>query len=68
MSRTSINASRSSAAAKCDTPDTALWVIAPPRRSFVTSSWVTVRSTSGPVMNMYEVSRTITVKSVIAGE
>jgi hypothetical protein len=29
-----------------------LCVIAPPRFSFVTSSWVTVLMTSGPVMNM----------------
>ncbi len=42
--------------------------IAPPSASFVTSSCVTSRITSGPVMNMYDVSRTITVKSVIAGE
>ena len=34
----------------------------------VTSSCVTVLMTSGPVMNMYEVSRTMTVKSVMAGE
>ena len=34
----------------------------------VTSSWVTVLMTSGPVMNMYDVSLAITMKSVIAGE
>ena len=33
----------------------------------VTSSWVTVRMTSGPVTNMYAVSFTITLKSVMAG-
>ena len=34
----------------------------------MTSSCVVALMTSGPVMNMYEVSRTITIKSVIAGE
>ena len=33
----------------------------------MTSSWVTVLMTSGPVTNMYEVSFTITMKSVMAG-
>ena len=41
---------------------------APPSSSKVTSSPVTVFTTSGPVMNMYEVSFTIRTKSVIAGE
>ena len=41
---------------------------APPRSSFVTSSWVTVLMTSGPVMNMYEVCSVIRMKSVSAGE
>ena len=36
--------------------------------SIVTSSPVTVLITSGPVMNMCEVSFTMKVKSVIAGE
>ena len=40
---------------------------APPSSSLVTSSWVTVLITSGPVTNMYEVSLTITLKSVMAG-
>jgi ribosomal protein L37E len=31
-------------------------------------SWVTVLTTSGPVTNMYDVSFTMNVKSVIAGE
>ena len=44
------------------------WVIAPPSSSIVTSSPVTVLITSGPVMNMCEVSFTMKVKSVIAGE
>ena len=39
-----------------------------PSSSFVTSSWVTVRMTSGPVTNMQLVRSTITVKSVMAGE
>ena len=34
----------------------------------VTSSCVTVFTTSGPVMNMYDVSSTMKMKSVIAGE
>ena len=42
-------------------------VMAPPSSSLVTSSCVTVRITSGPVTNMYEVSLTITLKSVMAG-
>ena len=40
---------------------------APPSSSFVTSSCVTVLITSGPVMNMYDVSFTMMLKSVIAG-
>ena len=40
------------AAMKWATPLVALCVIAPPRSSLVTSSWVTVLMTSGPVMNM----------------
>ncbi len=41
---------------------------APPSSSGVTVSLVTVFTTSGPVTNMYEVSRTMKMKSVIAGE
>ncbi len=43
-------------------------VCAPPSSSNVTSSPVTVLITSGPVMNMWLVPSTISVKSVIAGE
>ena len=43
-------------------------VAAPPSSSNVTSSPVTVFTTSGPVMNMYEVPSTMKMKSVIAGE
>ena len=50
------------------TPDFVACVIAPPSSSNVTSSPVTVLITSGPVMNMCEVSFTMNVKSVIAGE
>ena len=32
--------------------ETEAWVDAPPSSSFVTSSWVTVRITSGPVRNI----------------
>ncbi len=67
-SRVRRRACSSSSAAKCATPDMALCVIAPPSSSFVTVSCVTVLITSGPVMNIYEVSLTITLKSVIAGE
>ncbi len=42
----------SSAQVKCETPEICPWVCAPPSRSMVTSSWVTVRMTSGPVTNM----------------
>ena len=45
-----------------------LWAIAPPSDSKSTSSPVTVLMTSGPVMNMCEVSFTMKMKSVIAGE
>ena len=58
----------SSSAAKCATPDLVLWVIAPPSSSKPTSSPVTVLITSGPVMNMCEVSLTMKMKSVMAGE
>src|SRR5436309_2076974 len=53
---------------KCETPDFAACVAAPPSSSKVTSSPVTVFTTSGPVMNMYDVPSTIRMKSVIAGE
>ena len=58
----------SSSEAKCATPDFELCDIAPPRDSKSTSSPVTVLITSGPVMNMCEVSLTMNTKSVIAGE
>ncbi len=58
----------SSSAARCATPDLELWAIAPPSSSKPTSSPVTVLMTSGPVMNMCEVSFTMKMKSVIAGE
>jgi hypothetical protein len=51
-SRTSSRACSSESAAKCATPETLLCVSAPPNSSFETSSCVTVRMTSGPVMNM----------------
>ena len=41
--------------------------MAPPSSSSVTSSPVTVFTTSGPVMNMCEVSSTMKMKSVMAG-
>ncbi len=53
---------------KCATPDFAAWVTAPPSSSNETSSPVTVFTTSGPVMNMYDVCSVMSTKSVIAGE
>ena len=58
----------SSSQANWATPLLALWACAPPRSSFVTSSWVTARITSGPVMNMWLVVSTMKTKSVMAGE
>ena len=49
------------------TPLLLAWLIAPPSSSSVTSSPVTVFTTSGPVMNMWLVSRTMKMKSVMAG-
>src|ERR671934_3880 len=53
---------------KCATPDFDACVAAPPSSSNVTSSPVTVFTTSGPVMNMYDVPSTMKTKSVMAGE
>ncbi len=66
--RTRFKTSSSSSPIDEATPDFAACVIAPPSSSNVTSSPVTVLITSGPVMNMCEVSFTMNVKSVIAGE
>ena len=66
-SRTSSRTAFSSAAVKVATPDREEWLPAPPSSSRVTSSPVTVFTTSGPVMNMCELSRTMKMKSVIAG-
>ena len=49
------------------TPDLEACDVAPPNSSSVTSSPVTVFTTSGPVMNMWLVSRTMKMKSVMAG-
>ena len=67
-SRASSRHASSSGEVKCATPDFVAWAAAPPSSSNDTSSPVTVFTTSGPVMNMYEVSSTISTKSVIAGE
>ena len=58
----------SSSDAKWATPDLVLCDMAPPSDSKSTSSPVTVLITSGPVMNMCEVSLTMKMKSVMAGE
>src|SRR5680860_896479 len=54
-------------AEKWATPRGLLGVRAPPRSSKETSSPVTVLITLGPVMNMWLVSSTMNMKSVIAG-
>ena len=50
------------------TPDLVIWVSAPPSSSAVTSSFVTVLTTFGPVTNIYEVFFVMKIKSVNAGE
>ncbi len=67
-SRASSRHASSSGETKCATPDFVACVTAPPRSSNVTSSPVTVFTTSGPVMNMYDEPSTMNTKSVIAGE
>ena len=62
-----IKASTSFSKARSATPDLVVWVTAPPSSSEVTSSWVTVLTTSGPVTNMYDESLTMKMKSVIDG-
>ena len=42
--------------------------VAPPSSSAVASSFVTVFTTSGPVTNLSDASRTMKMKSVMAGE
>ena len=67
-SRTCASASSSSSQAPCTTPDRAVCTRAPPSSSWVTSSCVTDRITSGPVRNMLDVPRLMKMKSVSAGE
>jgi hypothetical protein len=43
-------------------------VAAPPSSSKLTSSWVTVFTTFGPVTNMWLMPSTMKMKSVMAGE
>ena len=64
---TSSRTSSSESATKVATPDLEPWLVAPPSSSRVTSSPVTVFTTSGPVMNMCDFSRTMKMKSVMAG-
>src|SRR5574343_277098 len=69
MKRRSMDsASTSFSKARSATPDLLAWVTAPPSSSAVTSSWVTVLTTSGPVTNISDDSSTTTTKSVIDGE
>ncbi|EXI81224.1 MAG: hypothetical protein AW10_01238 [Candidatus Accumulibacter appositus] len=65
--RSIIKASTSFSKARSATPDLLVCVTAPPSSSAVTSSWVTVLTTSGPVTNMYDESLTMKMKSVIDG-
>ena len=65
--RTSSRHDFSSGDTNVATPLLVAWLIAPPSSSSVTSSPVTVLTTSGPVMNMWLDSRTMKMKSVIAG-
>src|SRR6056297_3250638 len=65
--RTSSRHDFSSSDTNVATPDLVAWLMAPPSSSRVTSSPVTVFTTSGPVMNMWLDSRTMKMKSVIAG-
>jgi hypothetical protein len=65
--RAAISASISLSSARSATLVRVVWVIAPPSSSCVTTSLVTVFTTSGPVTNMYELSFTMKMKSVIAG-
>ena len=50
--RVSASASTSFSKAWSATPERPVWVPAPPSSSCVTTSWVTVFTTSGPVTNM----------------
>ena len=63
-----IDISNSSSVLKCVTPLLLLCVMAPPSSSLLTSSWITVFTTSGPVTNIWLFSFTIKMKSVSAGE
>ncbi len=65
--RTSAMQVSSSSYAKWQTPEVSACTSAPPRPFWVISSPVTALTTSGPVMNICEVSRTMKTKSVRAG-
>ena len=62
-----MSVSTSLSKARSATDERVVCVVAPPSSSCVTTSWVTVFTTSGPVTNMYDVLRTIKIKTVIAG-
>lgn len=51
----------------CNLPEIEVWVSAPPSTSWVTSSWVTVFTTLGPVTNMYDVCFTYETGEVRKG-
>ncbi len=65
--RTSLRQALSSGLTKVHSPERVEWGVAPPSSSGVTSSPVTARTTSGPVMNMWEMPWTMKMKSVMAG-
>ena len=66
--RTSARQSSSPSTAKWATPLLLECTCAPPSSSCVTSSCVTARTTSGPVMYIWEVPAVMKMKSVMAGE
>ena len=66
--RTSFRHSSSVSQTKWATPLRVAWVAAPPSSSCPTSSPVTARITSGPVIYIWPISFTMKMKSVMAGE
>jgi hypothetical protein len=65
--RTSARQDLSSVLTTVHRPDRVEWGTAPPSCSVLTSSPVTARTTSGPVMNILEMPLTMKMKSVMAG-
>jgi len=59
--------SMSSLATKCADPERLAWTLAPPSSSKVTVSFWTALMTSGPTMNMKDLSLTMNTKSLRIG-